>query len=88
MHMTLGQSFSAISAAGAAWLMVRAGTVKNMLVVRTPRRKREVIANQQWKTVQEEDQQNQELLQLSRQILDLTKAVHVYAAARSSADAK
>jgi hypothetical protein len=34
-----------------------------------------VIADQQWKTVQEEDQQNKELLDLSRQILDLTKEV-------------
>jgi uncharacterized membrane protein len=41
--------------------------------------KRQVIADQQWKTVQEEDQQNQELLELSRQILDLTKQVHEYA---------
>jgi uncharacterized membrane protein len=38
--------------------------------------KREVIANQQWSTVQEEDVQNKELLDLSHQILDLTKAVH------------
>ena len=38
--------------------------------------KREVLANQQWATVQEEDQQNEELLQISRQILDLTRAVH------------
>jgi uncharacterized membrane protein len=38
--------------------------------------KRQVIADQQWQTVQEEDQQNQELLELSRQILDLTKAIH------------
>jgi uncharacterized membrane protein len=37
--------------------------------------KRQVIADQQWKTVQEEDQQNKELLDLSRQILDLTKEV-------------
>jgi uncharacterized membrane protein len=37
--------------------------------------KRQVIADQQWKTVQEEDQQNQELLELSRQILELTKEV-------------
>ncbi len=47
--------------------------------------KREVIANQQWQTVQEEDQQNQELLQLSRQILDLTKQVHAFATARNGA---
>ena len=38
--------------------------------------KREVIANQQWATVQEEDAQNKELLDLSHQILELTKAVH------------
>ena len=41
--------------------------------------KRQVIADEQWKTVQEEDQQNRELLDISRQILDLTKAVHAYA---------
>jgi uncharacterized membrane protein len=32
--------------------------------------KREVLADQQWTTVQEEDRQNQELLQLTRQILE------------------
>jgi uncharacterized membrane protein len=37
--------------------------------------KRQVIADQQWKTVQEEDHQNTELLDLSRQILKLTKEV-------------
>jgi uncharacterized membrane protein len=37
--------------------------------------KRQVIADQQWKTVQEEDKQNDELLDLSRQILELTKEV-------------
>jgi uncharacterized membrane protein len=45
--------------------------------------KRQVVADQQWRTVQEEDRQNQQLLDLSHQILDLTKAVHAYAAARS-----
>src|SRR3954463_8575390 len=35
--------------------------------------KRQVIADQQWKTVQEEDDQNKELLELSKQILQLTK---------------
>ena len=45
--------------------------------------KRQVIADQQWQTVQEEDRQNVQLLELSEQILDLTKAVHAYAAARS-----
>jgi uncharacterized membrane protein len=37
--------------------------------------RRQVIADQQWKTVQEEDEQNLELLDLSRQILTLTKEV-------------
>ena len=43
--------------------------------------KRQVIADQQWHTVEEEDQQNRELLEISGQILDLTKAVHAYARA-------
>jgi uncharacterized membrane protein len=38
--------------------------------------KRQVIADQQWSTVQEEDRQNVELLDISRQILTLTKDVH------------
>ena len=38
--------------------------------------KRQLLADEQWKTVQEEDQQNEELLDLSRQILALTKEVH------------
>src|SRR6187200_1127994 len=41
--------------------------------------KRQIIADQQWKTVQEEDQQNRQLLDLSHQILELTRAVHGYA---------
>jgi uncharacterized membrane protein len=41
--------------------------------------KRQVIADQQWKTVQNEDQQNQELLDLSNQILRLTKELRSYA---------
>ena len=48
--------------------------------------KRQVVADLQWRTVQEEDKQNQQLLDLSKQILDLTKAVHAFAAARTSAD--
>jgi len=47
--------------------------------------KRQAIADQQWQTVQEEDRQNVQLLELSKQILDLTTAVHAYAAARSDA---
>jgi uncharacterized membrane protein len=42
--------------------------------------KRQVIADQQWKTVQEEDKQNVELLDLSRQILTLTKEVREHVA--------
>jgi uncharacterized membrane protein len=56
--------------------------------------KRQVIADQQWKTVQEEDRQNRELLglskqqdeenkqllELSKQILALTQEVRAYAA--------
>jgi uncharacterized membrane protein len=38
--------------------------------------KRQVIADQQWETVREEDRQNEELLDLSHQILELTKAIH------------
>jgi uncharacterized membrane protein len=42
--------------------------------------KREALADQQWQTVQDEDKQNEELLDLSHQILDLTKAIHSMAA--------
>jgi hypothetical protein len=41
-----------------------------------------VIADQQWQTVKEEDPQNEELLNLSNEILALTKAIHSYAKAR------
>ena len=41
--------------------------------------KRQVIADQQWRTVQEEDHQNRELLELSKQILALTEEVRSYA---------
>ena len=46
--------------------------------------KRQVIADQQWQTVKEEDKQNEELLDLSNQILELTKAIHASTAPRSS----
>jgi uncharacterized membrane protein len=42
--------------------------------------KQQAIADQEWKTVQEEDQQNRQLLELSNQILALTKEVHAFAA--------
>ena len=45
--------------------------------------KRQVIADQQWQTVQEEDKQNKELLDLSNQILELTKAIHAITTQRS-----
>jgi hypothetical protein len=47
--------------------------------------KRQVIADQQWTTVQEEDQQNRQLLDLSNQILELTKVVHAYATSAATA---
>ncbi len=43
--------------------------------------KRQVLADQEWQTVKEEDQQNEELLTLSNQILELTRAIHEYTAA-------
>jgi uncharacterized membrane protein len=41
--------------------------------------KRQTIADAQWRTVQEEDQQNRELLDLSHQILTLTEEVRSHA---------
>jgi uncharacterized membrane protein len=45
--------------------------------------KRQMLADQQWQTVREEDRQNKELLDLSHQILELTKAIHASASPRS-----
>jgi uncharacterized membrane protein len=45
--------------------------------------KRQVIADQQWQTVKEEDKQNEELLDLSNQILELTKTIHPSTTQRS-----
>jgi uncharacterized membrane protein len=45
--------------------------------------KRQVVADQQWQTVKEEDTQNHELLDLSNQILELTKEVHAYTSSRT-----
>ena len=47
--------------------------------------KRQVLADHQWQTVQEEEQQNEELLHLSQQILELTKAIHALNSGRSPA---
>jgi uncharacterized membrane protein len=49
--------------------------------------KRQAVADQHWQLVKEEDGQNEELLALSHQILELTKAVHAYAAAQAGSPA-
>ena len=36
----------------------------------------QVIASQQWRTVKQEDKQNEQLIKLSKQILELTRAIH------------
>jgi uncharacterized membrane protein len=46
--------------------------------------KHQVIADQQWQTVKEEDKQNDELIDLSNQILDLTKEIHSFTKAPRS----
>jgi uncharacterized membrane protein len=38
--------------------------------------KRQMLADHEWELVQAEEKQNEELLAISRQILDLTKAIH------------
>ena len=38
--------------------------------------KRQVVDDQQWQMVQDEEQQNQELLRLSNQLLELTRDIH------------
>ncbi len=47
--------------------------------------KRQVLADHQWQTVQEEEHQNEELLHISNQILELTQAIHALASARAPA---
>jgi uncharacterized membrane protein len=46
--------------------------------------KRQVIADQEWQTVKEEDRQNEELIKLSNQILELTKAIHNFTSPHSN----
>jgi uncharacterized membrane protein len=46
--------------------------------------KRQAAADLQWKMVQEEDDQNRQLIELSNQILELTKAIHAHAQATQS----
>jgi uncharacterized membrane protein len=38
--------------------------------------KRQVVASQEWQSVQLEEKQNEQLLDLSKQILELTDAIH------------
>jgi uncharacterized membrane protein len=38
--------------------------------------RRQVLADQEWKFVQAEEEQNEELIKLSNQILELTRAIH------------
>jgi len=38
--------------------------------------KRQVLADHQWQIIQEEEKQNEQLITISNQILDLTRAVH------------
>jgi len=46
--------------------------------------KRQVLADAQWQTVQLEDRQNEQLIDLSNQILALTKEVHAFATANTN----
>src|SRR6476660_5227718 len=49
--------------------------------------KRQVVADSQFSMVQEEDGQNRQLLDISHQILELTKAVHKVTAGRAAGPA-
>jgi uncharacterized membrane protein len=46
--------------------------------------KRQVLADNQWQTVRQEEQQNEELLHISNQILQLTKEIHAMNTALSA----
>jgi uncharacterized membrane protein len=47
--------------------------------------KRELLAEHQWQLVQSEEEQNEELLSVSKQILDLTKDIHRMSGANPAA---
>jgi uncharacterized membrane protein len=47
--------------------------------------KRQALADHEWETVQAEESQNEELLRLSNQILDLTRAIHALTASAEHA---
>lgn len=38
--------------------------------------RRQLLADDQWRIVQDEDVQNEQLIDLSKQILELTRAIH------------
>jgi uncharacterized membrane protein len=48
--------------------------------------KRQVLADEQWRTVQHEDQQNDQLLALSKQILELTEQLRAAAPLGETSD--
>jgi uncharacterized membrane protein len=48
--------------------------------------KRQVMSAEEWKSVQLEERQNEELLDLSRQILQLTDAIHQFTVSRKPTD--
>jgi len=50
--------------------------------------KRQVLADHQWQTVQQEEQQNEQQLQISNQILELTKAIHATCTSQSRGSAQ
>ena len=47
--------------------------------------KRQVLADNQWAIVQTEETQNEQLIELSTQILELTKAIHALTVAQAGA---
>jgi uncharacterized membrane protein len=48
--------------------------------------KRQFLADNEWRVVQSEERQNEQLLGLSNQILALTQAIHAMDSARTAAD--
>jgi uncharacterized membrane protein len=48
--------------------------------------KRQILADHEWEFVQTEEKQNEQLLDLTNRILELTKAIHQFAVARTGPD--
>ena len=48
--------------------------------------KRQVLADNQWQIVQTEEAQNEQLISLTEQILELTKAIHALTVAQAGTD--